>query len=479
MVSPSPTIGRSTSQARGAGTEPYVRPKPVRQLEIMAWIFALVAVGRVGEIVPGLSGIPLVKVALGIAIIGLMSGWKALPTLPPAAVPPVRNAAWLMVIAIVSVPFSFWIGPSVAFLYQILPVLLVAMIMFCKLSGHWMSLRTVLLAMCCAGAALGLTALSGYVGGRIEVASMYDTNDLAYVLVTLYPLTLGFALTANTKKRRLIFFGLAGAFIVSILLTSSRGGLLGLTAATALVVLHTGSIPDPGADAAKKAKKKRLSRIFASLIAVVCAGLVTWPMLPAETRQRLSSVLALGNDYNLNPDDDTGRTQIWKRNLNALKGRPLGFGVNSFRMVDLKHGGRMLAPHSSLVQVAVELGVLGFILYLRMYYLVFRGLGRARKVLEDLAAPSLENRQQAVFCRMLQACLIGNFVSGAFLSMAYVVVLWSTMGLALGCIALIYRENAPVEKPGNRFAKKRSSHVGPMDSQARITTAAPRLPAHP
>ncbi len=476
--SPTPSIGSSTLKARARTPEP-TRPKHVRQLEIMACVFLLVAVGRIGEIIPGLIFLPLVKIALGVAIIGLVSGWKALPKLHPAAQPAAGNAKWLMVLALLSVPFSIWIGPSVAFLYQVLPVLMVALILFCKLSGQWVSMRTVLFALCCSGAALGFTALSGYAGGRIEVASMYDTNDLAYVMVTIFPLTLGFAFTAPTKQKKFIYFGLAGAFIASILLTSSRGGLLGLTAALAIIVLHTGKLPDAGEDGAKKAKKQRISRITASLFACVTVALLAWPMLPAETRDRLSSVFALGQDYNMDPKNDTGRSQIWKRGMRALGKRPVGYGVNAFRMVDYKFGGRMLAPHSSLVQVSVELGVIGFLLYLRMYFLVYRGLARARGLLERAVSPGIEQYQQAIFCRMLQACLIGNFVAGAFLSMAYVVVLWATLGLALGCISLINREQGVPETPAQKFGfNKRSSHVRPMDSQARIAAAASGLPPH-
>jgi hypothetical protein len=479
MVSPPTPSSTVRSTLRTGPVNLDSRPKPIRQLEVMASVFLLVAVGRVGEIIPGLSAIPLVKIALGVAIIGLISGWKSLPQLHGAAQPAANNAKWLIFFVLLSLPFSIWPGPSFAFLYQVLPVLVVALILFCKLSGSWISMRKVLLALTMAGAALGFTALSGYAGGRIEVASMYDTNDLAYVLVTIFPLTLGFAFSAQTKMKKFLFLGLALAFVASILLTSSRGGLLGLVAVATIVVLHTGQLADAGAEGAKRAKKKRLSRIFGSLFAVVCVALLAWPMLPPETQNRLSSVLSLGKDYNMDPKNDTGRSQIWKRGMTALKKRPLGYGVNSFKMVDLKFGGRMLDAHSSLVKVSVELGVIAFLFYLRMYILVYRALARARALLEALPAPRIEQQHQATFCRMLQASLIGNFIAGAFLSMCYVVVLWATLGVALGVISLVNREAGVPEKATKPFFNKRSSNVvRPMGSQARVSAAAPGLQLH-
>jgi hypothetical protein len=480
MVSPPtpPSTVRATPRNRAVSAD--ARPKPVRQLEIMAVVFLLVGVGRVGEIIPGLAGVPLVKVALGVAIISLISGWKSLPPMHPAIAPAVTNAKWLMFFVFLSVPFSIWPGPSVAFLYQVLPVILVALILFCKLSGSWISMRKVLLAILASGVALAFTALLGYAGGRIEVASMYDTNDLAYVLVSIFPLALGFAFTAQTKQKRLFFLGVALAFVASILLTSSRGGLLGLISTAIILVLHTGKLPDADEEGAKREKKKRLSRIFGSLFAFVCVALLAWPMLPPKTQERLGSVLALGQDYNLDPKNVTGRSQIWKRGMTALKKRPIGYGANAFRMVDLKFGGRMLDAHSSLVKVSVELGVIAFLLYLRMYYLVYRALGRARALLESLSAPTPEREQQATFCRMLQACLIGNFIAGAFLSMCYAVVLWATMGVALGVISLIHRDAGPRDTQGAKpmFKKRSSNVVRPMDSQARVSPATLGLQLH-
>ena len=105
-------------------------------------------------------------------------------------------------------------------------------------------------------------------------------------------------------------------------------------------------------------------------------------------------------------------------------------------MVDLRFGGKMMAPHNSFVQTGVELGVLGLFFFLRIYYLTWKGLAEGRRWLLKNATRSLQHDEQVVFLRMLQASIFGNFVSGFFLSMAYVTLFWIVIALAMACIAL-------------------------------------------
>ena len=98
-----------------------------------------------------------------------------------------------------------------------------------------------------------------------------------------------------------------------------------------------------------------------------------------------------------------------------------------------------MAPHNSYVEAMVELGVVGFALFIRMYVLAWRGLERTRRTLIDGKLVSDEQREQAVFARTLQLSLAGNAVAGFFLSMTYATVLWVTFGICMALIALANR----------------------------------------
>jgi O-antigen ligase len=403
-------------------------------LQFGTWAFLLVAVGRAGELVPGLSSLPLAKIVLAFTLIPLVHSWKQLPKLVPSVRPLAKNAWWLVVLGLVLTPFSIWPGETVNFLIQDLPILIISFLLAYKMSSSWHAMRGTLLILVVSGLILSKAALSGYsAGGRAAANTMYDTNDLAYVLVTVLPLALGFFLTAKTLRMKLLYLGVVGANLIVILLTASRGGFLGLLTVIVLIILF----PLRGG----KASRQRLGGIFGTLIIVGCLAAVIWPQLPESTRQRLSTILDLGNDYNLDPNNATSRGQIWKRGMTAAISRPVGFGVGAFPMVDLKFNGRMEPPHNSFVQTAVELGFLGLVLFTRMYVLTWRALGKARRSLQDTERE--DQQDLALFLRTLQLSLAGNVVAGFFLSMAYATLLWVTFSVSMGCIALANRSADP------------------------------------
>jgi hypothetical protein len=91
------------------------------------------------------------------------------------------------------------------------------------------------MALAVAGTILMATALRGYAGGRAVVDSMYDTNDLAYVLVTVFPIAVAFTIVSKSTRRRLTWAAIVLGMVITILLTSSRGGFLGLLAAAPML----------------------------------------------------------------------------------------------------------------------------------------------------------------------------------------------------------------------------------------------------
>lgn len=415
-------------------------PKPAL-LEYGFWCFIAIAVGRLGELIPGLASIPLAKIAIGVALIGLIANWKRLPRLAPAARPIASTARWLLILVVALTPFSIWPGASLQFLLQELPTLSAITVIGYMMCRSWRSLRGTLLALVFSGVILARAALSGYSGGRAATDTMYDTNDLAYILVTILPISIGFLLTAKSKFKRLLYGGASLVLMIAILLTQSRGGLFGLLAASALMLFGSIRPPSKAGAGVRVSRKGKL----AYLVAAVCGGMLIWFQLPYEARTRFSTVLDLGNDYNLDPTNDKSRGQIWSRGLQATLSRPIGYGPNSFGMVDYRFGGRMMAPHNSFIQDLVELGVLGLFLFLRMYWLCWRTLKRARSLFLQRSALTDAEREQFVFARTLQCALVGNAVAGFFLSMAWATILWL---LFATCMALIaYSESVFVESP--------------------------------
>jgi len=394
----------------------------------ICWLFIIVAVGRIAEIIPALASIPLAK------IIGVLWLFSVLSQKPEAAeprilrLPIVRTSLALLVLADISLLYSVWPGPSLQFVYTSGLVLPVAMVLMLSTLRSWPTIRGTLGSFVFSGATFAALVLWQSKGGR-ETAGNQDPNDLAYLLVTVLPIAIAFTVSSR-GLRRVVHACIVVALTETVLLTQSRGGFLALSAVVLTLTLFplTVRLSDVG--------RSRAVRTIVGRVAILTlVAAITWFALPNDARVRLATVINISADYNVDQHEGKGRAIVWKRNLIALASRPIGFGVQASPMVDLQAGGVFMGMHNSVVQVAVELGVVGLVLYLRVYWLAAQILRR------QLSAPhSSENVQERlIFCRALVVSLIGNFVAGFFLTQAYSNTFW----LLVAAIAAISRTFDP------------------------------------
>jgi O-antigen ligase len=130
--------------------------------------------------------------------------------------------------------------------------------------------------------------------------------------------------------------------------------------------------------------------------------------------------------------------------------------VDTFTYVDATTGGNYMAPHNSVIEVFVELGVLGLILWLRLWFLAWRSLQPPAAT--ATAAPAAEAQQkrgeQAVFAQALRISLVALFVAGFFLSMSFSVILWEILAVcaALGVLFGRHAKKAVVVPRRRPFA---------------------------
>lgn len=401
-------------------------------VEYSYWAFLLIAVGRVNQLIPHLGALPLAKLCMGLTVLALFIQRRKSQPMSPDARALARTGLWLAAVSAALTPFSFWLGKSFAFATSYLPVVMATVALAAMTRSSWERLRGTLLVLVGSGLTLAaLGVLNHSAGARADVSdTMYDPNDLAYMLVTLLPLAVAFYMTTKELPWRIAYAGAAAIILMGLLLTESRGGLLGLLTIVALMTFIPMNLPD-----AKIAKNSLLPKLRV-LMVVVCFGVVVWTLLPESAQERFATLLHLNNDYDLNMQDRTGRGDIWMRGLTAFAKRPWGYGPESYEMVDLTFGGQFKVAHNSLLQMLVELGALGLFLYLKMYYTALRGLERARAHLLSLATRSADQSAQAVFARAFQIALAGNFVSGGFLSEGYSEILWSIVGCCMAVIAI-------------------------------------------
>ena len=437
------TIGQSASA-----------PVPGRLglLGFCATVLVFLAVGRFTDFVPFLRGLPLVKVVAALAVLALLfervpgmsaQGWKT---------PIARNSLLLLLMTVVSVLFSIWKSKSLEFVLDADPVLVLIFLVVSRVATSWLGLKRVLAALAFCGVVLAVVAVASYGGGRAAVQAWYDTNDLAYVLDTLLPVA--FALShVYGGRARLFWLAACGLFVVVIVLTGSRGGVIGLVLLL-IGFLFLGTGEGPRRHIGKTLFKSALWGVVACAIVAI-----SWPYLPAVTQERLQSLTNLGSDYNMEAGNTDSRVDIWKRGLTQLAGRPIGFGVGTYMAVDGRTGGVYHTAHNSVVLVLVELGVIGGLLFLRQYRLAWRSLKDKLAALHaGLAADGTRTPAiagQAAIAGCLRMTLIGNFAAGFFLSQSYSFLLWSIFAAISGFCVLPSGAELPVS--GSRSAPAQRS----------------------
>lgn len=392
-----------------------------------AWgciLYILVAVGRLPELLPALAPFHVGKIAVALALIGILIG-------PPAtgrgvwSTPIGRLLLVLSALAALSVLFSIWRSHSLDYL---LTNFLSTVIVFFVIVRTAITRRMILLylgALLGAAGLLSLMAILADGGGRVAVSTSYDPNDLALVLVTLLPLAVAafFALRGWARTAVLV---LAAAMLLVILLTGSRGGFLGLLTITGYLLFARFPTARGG-----------LTRRFspAKMLVIVAGAVLLTIAVPPTTWDRMATMTTVGDDYNIT--EDKGRVAIWKRGLDAIGKRPFGYGLAAYGAVDGRQGGVYQTAHNSWIQIGVELGVPGALVLAALYIVALRnlrdlrlhGLPRLRPAGRRITAPQLH----AMAAVGLRGSLIGFLVTSFFLSAAYSTLLFVLFAIITAC----------------------------------------------
>jgi O-antigen ligase len=239
--------------------------------------------------------------------------------------------------------------------------------------------------------------------GRFRITgSMFDPNDIAYVLVSLLPLSLLFIVRSEGAVKKILALAGAGASLIVILLTGSRAGFLGLAAVLVLALLtQSGSI------------KLRYKILLIAGVALV--AMLNFERINVE---RYLTLTDMEGDYNVT--SPTGRIEIWKKAIELLQAHPItGVGVQCFPMAigylraDLAVLPVWQAVHNSYLQIAVETGVFGFGLFITLV------IGSLRNFWSCARNLNKEGDEIARICGFLQLAFVGNLFCGFFLSQGY------------------------------------------------------------
>jgi O-antigen ligase len=173
-------------------------------------------------------------------------------------------------------------------------------------------------------------------------------------------------------------------------------------------------------------------------VAIIVAALATSLSLNERAIRRFRMAFDT-NEYNYQLED--GRINIWKRGIGYIVSKPIqGVGINGFQFQELAtkkntgFGIRQAAAHNMYIQVASELGVIGFGGFVAMIWLAWRGCTRVRKRLRPLILQGSDPELRAELLRanMAQAAILSVLFTGFFLSLGYSAMLFFSVAAAIG-----------------------------------------------
>ncbi|MGH8542284.1 MAG: O-antigen ligase family protein [Gammaproteobacteria bacterium] len=256
-----------------------------------------------------------------------------------------------------------------------------------------------------------------FLGGRFAIyGAMFDPNDIAYVLISLCPLCIFFLQSGGLLKKVVSIVTICSSITV-ILLTGSRGGMVGMLAVLAFMLLT------------KTEGIKFRHKIFLLCVLAV-VGILLGDKINVE---RYLTLTDLQSDYNAY--DEFGRMEIWKHGIALALEHPLtGVGVDCFGMAlgfrrdELGLLPKWQAPHNSFVQVAAEIGLVGFAVFTLISVRTLRTFWRASRIEFE----SAETREIRMLGSVMLLGFVGHLASAFFLTQGWSV--FFTLFFALAAV---------------------------------------------
>jgi len=233
-----------------------------------------------------------------------------------------------------------------------------------------------------------------------------ENNAFGMALVMTIPLLrfLQLQLTPGWRRHALTVAMLLCA--ASALGSHSRGALLAIAAMTMLLWW------------------RGQNRLKGGLVlAVVASSLVAF--MPSHWTERMATIDNFQQD-----DSAVGRLDAWRNALGVAKDYPLGAGFSPNKQEFFNRyatGAQARAAHSIYFQILGNHGFIGLFLYLGLFFSTYGLAGRLRK--QALAEPKAQ--WVAQLAAMCQVSLVGFFVGGAFLSLAYYDLAYNVMALVV------------------------------------------------
>lgn len=278
-----------------------------------------------------------------------------------------------------------------------------------------------------------------------------DGNDFALSVCILLGLSVQLAYTAQTKRKKIFFWGVLAILVLAIIGTQSRGGTLGMAAVFGYLWWRS--------------PRKALGTVA---IGIAVIGVLLYA--PDVYFERMRTITRPQQESSAE-----GRIQAWKAGVNMALDNALGVGAGNFPHAFPKYRSanapvRWMTAHSMYFLILGELGFLGLLMLLRVVF----GNAWAHAKLRDRLAEQEKNgdktyKEEVFLINAMIASVAGFAVAGAFLSVAYYPHIFVLGGLLISVRLMIMDAAGLSAERATSRAKQRRRRV-------RLTPAAKGAP---
>jgi probable O-glycosylation ligase (exosortase A-associated) len=374
-------------------------------------------------LIPALKTLRIALLAACLAIVVHMfdAAKRHQPAIPLC--PEIVTTLALLCWTVLTIPFSFWPGGSVALLTDQYLKTIVFFWLIATLVTTRARLRTFAWALVLCAIPLAATGLHHFATGvyvttgaapiqRIAGLSGLtgNPNDLALTLNLLIPIAGALLITTRGIAAR----GLAAAAMLlcipAVIVTFSRAGFLTLgTIVIASLIFFI---------------KRRTPIAAAAVLVVVCAA---YPLLPSGYIERLNTI----TDIEADPTGSAqGRWSDYQLAMQLVAANPMvgvGLGQDLLALDKLRSRPTWRSVHNAYLEYAVDLGLPGVLLFIGLLAASFR---TARRV-ERRAAREPALRDLTVLASGVQIALLAFAVGAFFHPIAYQFYFFCVAGLAV------------------------------------------------
>ena len=258
-----------------------------------------------------------------------------------------------------------------------------------------------------------------------------DGNDFALSVCVVWPMCLILAKDAESKIKKIVYYGALVVLVLSIIGTQSRGASLALAASLLFLWLNS-------------------SRKLVHVVVIAIAVVGVFAFAPAEYFGRMGTLANYEQE-----ESAQGRIMAWKSGVRMAVKYPLtGVGSGHYPVAlgtefrPYEWGDQNLpwaTAHSMYFLVLGELGLPGIICLLLILIGNFRRLNRLK--VEARGSPLETSDEYYTLFLMLSASLVGFCIGGAFLSVAYYPHIFVLSALAVAA-TFAYERDIAVAKIG-------------------------------